>query len=339
LNNYWMIETHGDPIGAIQGFIQTVWKQAGLDQVLASANGNGTPRLLKDPASISEVNPFRPLMRENISRHIPEMLNRYPGTKLGVLLRPCEMRALVEISKRKPFSREQMMTICFDCLGTYPLDEYEWRVRKKDQPGGLADETLRFARQGGILAYRYRAACQICASPGAQSADLNFHVLGLPVRQVILIEVNDDGTAETLNFAESTNGIAEQALIDQHRHLLTKQEERHAQTMERVLNTLDELLPKNIEDLIAQLDNCGDCQRCMSICPICSAEFPRRDADGHYNPISIRRWLVSCAGCGMCEQVCMANLPLGVIFGTIRKKLDEELAYTPGRDWNDPLPL
>jgi len=41
----------------------------------------------------------------------------------------------------------------------------------------------------------------------------------------------------------------------------------------------------------------------------------------------------------MCEQACTSNLPLGVIFGSIREKLDEELGYIPGRLWTETLPL
>jgi formate dehydrogenase subunit beta len=339
MSAYWKIDTHGDPIGVVQGFTQSVWSQVGLRAVLAPPDGNGKPRLLKDPPEMSEVNPFRPLMRENLARFIPENLKKHPEEKLGVLLRPCEMRALVEMSKRQALPRDQLVTLCFDCLGTYPLDEYEWRARKAEALDSPPNDTLRFARQGGILAYRYRAACQVCASPGAKSADFNVHVIGLPVRQQILIEVQNGSFHDQFDLTQLTDGPADAAIVEQHLTMLSRQEERHTQTMERVMHTLDELLPKDIEELISQLESCGDCMRCMSVCPICSVEFPRKDSAGRIPIQAIRRWLVSCAGCGMCEQVCTSNLPLGVIFGSIRKRLDEELVYTPGRDWADPLPV
>lgn len=339
MNTYWKIETHGDPLGALHGFIQSVWRQARLDGLLVPANGDGKPRLLDDPAAVQKLNPFRPVMHENLARHVPRITRAHPDQRIGVLLRPCEMRALIEMSKRKAFPRDRLVTLCFDCLGTYPLEEYEWRTHKKGASSDLADETLQFARQGGILAYRYRAACQICTSPAARSADINVHVLGLPVRQQILVETLNEQTVENLQFQRCVDGLAEAAQVEQHQHLVTRQEQRHAQTMERLIQTLDELLPRDVERLVDQLESCGDCQTCMSTCPICAAEFPRRGADGHYPPQAIRRWLVSCAGCGMCEQACNSNLPLGVIFVSIRQKLDQELAYTPGLDWAQPLPF
>lgn len=339
MSTYWKLETHGDPLGALQGFIRNIWGLAGLDRLLVPPNGDGKPRWLDDPAAEHKINPFRPVMRENLARHVPRMIRAHPDLRIGVLLRPCEMRALIEMSKRKAFPRDRLVTICFDCLGTYPQEEYEWRTHRKGNLSDLSGETLQFARQGGILAYRYRAACQICTSPTARSADINVHVLGLPVRQQILVEVPEEQAVENLQLQRCVNGLAEASQIEQHQHLVTRLEQRHAQTMERLIQTLDELLPKNVERLIDQLESCGDCQSCMSICPICAAEFPRRGADGHYPPQAIRRWLVSCAGCGMCEQACTSNLPLGVIFGAIRQKLDQELDYVPGQDWTQPLPL
>ncbi len=345
MNTYWKIDTHGDPIGAVQVFVQAVWAQTGLDGLLTSTNGGYEPHLLDNPEAVAHVNPFRPLMTENLAQSAPGMLHDSPERRLGVMLRPCEMRALIEISKRQPIPRERLVTICLDCLGTYPTEEYEWRVGRKGSPENLANDALKFARQGGILAYRYRTACQICADPGAHSADLNIHVLGLPVRQEILIQASNPENGESpklvsvIDLAALTNGPASAELIQQHQNVLAKQAERHHQTMERVMQVLEDLLPRNVEEMAVQLESCGDCQKCMSVCPICSVDFPSKNSSGHYDRQSIRRWLVSCAGCGMCEQACISNLPLGVIFGSIREKLDEELNYTPGRLWTEALPL
>jgi formate dehydrogenase subunit beta len=339
MSDYWKIETKGDPLGAVQHFMQAVWEQAHLDRLLTSDNGSPGAHLIDDPLALGQVNPFRPLMRENLARHVPGALNHHPEEKVGVLLRPCEMRALVEMHKRDPIARERLVSVCFDCLGTYPQDEYEWRAARIESQERLSSEPLRFARQGGILAYRYRAACQTCASPGSESADLNIHVLGLPVREQILVHTGNHGSASVVDLADLTNGPAEEELVAQHTHILARQAEIHHQTMERVMKTLGDLLPRDSEQLVRQFESCGDCQRCMAACPICTAEFPRRGPEGRYPIQAIQRWLISCAGCGMCEQVCTSNLPLGVIFGTIRERLKAEYEYMPGGDWAEQLPL
>jgi Pyruvate/2-oxoacid:ferredoxin oxidoreductase delta subunit len=232
-----------------------------------------------------------------------------------------------------------LLTISVDCLGTLPEEDFEWQAERAESVGDLTGEALQFARQGGILDYRRRMACQMCAAPEAQLADLNIHLLGLPVRQHILVQARDAGTAECLHLDQITSGEAGSEVIQQHERALEQLAERRQRTMERAVKNLAEDQPHDLEALIAQLEQCGECQDCMTVCPICTAEFPERGVDGHYPRKALVRWLVSCAGCGMCEQACSSQLPLATIFSRIRVKLDEELQYSPGASWTTPLPV
>jgi len=101
---------------------------------------------------------------------------------------------------------------------------------------------------------------------------------------------------------------------------------------------LAEVLPKNIEALIDHLEGCGDCQECLDTCPICSIEFPRRGEDNRYLTSDIMRWMVSCAGCGMCEQACPQHQPLSIIFSHIQRQLAEEFDYIPGASPEQLIP-
>jgi formate dehydrogenase subunit beta len=261
------------------------------------------------------------------------------------------MRALTEMTKLASFKLDHLLTISVDCLGTLPADEYQWRlerVEKKlpadeisstDTFDELAHEAIKFARQGGIIPYRYRSACQVCTSPAAKQADINIHILGLPVRQQMLVSVGDPKVAETIHFEKLTDGIADKVLIIQHERILSKMCERHQRTMDRVNEGLGSLLPVDVDAVIRQLESCGDCQNCMDVCPICSVDRPDRSADGHYDRSGVMRWLVSCAGCGMCEQSCPNHLPISAIFAHIRQQLAQQWEYVPGRSINDPLPV
>jgi len=71
-------------------------------------------------------------------------------------LRPCEMRALNEMAARGAVKRGDVLAVCTDCLGTFPADEFAWRTERSSK--GLTKDTLQFAPQGGISAYRYRPA-------------------------------------------------------------------------------------------------------------------------------------------------------------------------------------
>jgi len=355
MNGQWSLDTHGDPLSKVHSFIKQIWLEYRMDGMLVTMNGgneaHATPHYVTDVTSIDTINPFKPLMEINAARLIPELLENNPDARIGALLRPCEMRALTEMTKHASIKMDHLLTISVDCLGTLPADEYQWRLERLEKnlpadeisPGEpydeLAHEALKFARQGGIVPYRYRSACQVCTSPAAKQANINIHILGLPVRQQMLVSVSDPKFAEAIHLEKLTDGIADKAHIIQHERILSKMCERHQRTMDRVNEGLGSLLPVDVDAVIRQLESCGDCQNCMDVCPICSVDRPDRNADGHYDRSGVMRWLVSCAGCGMCEQSCPNHLPISSIFANIRQQLAQQWEYVPGRSLNDPLPL
>lgn len=355
MNNTWSLETHGDPLGKVRDFIAKIWLEAGLDGMLVTMNESdevrATPQYITDIALIDEINPFKPLMEVNAARLIPKLLASHPDAKIGAILRPCEMRALTEMTKHASFKLDNLLTISVDCLGTLPADEYQWRLERMGKNlsaeeinfaetyNELAREALKFARQGGIVPYRYRSACQVCTSPAAKQAMININVMGLPVRQHMLVVMGDPSFEKHFHIETFVDGKADQSLILQHERLLFKMSERHQRTMERINESLSDLLPTDVDAVIHQLESCGDCQKCMDVCPICSVDRPARSSNGHYGRSDVMRWLVSCAGCGMCEQSCPNHLPTSAIFAHIRQQLDQEWEYVPGRSLNDPLPL
>lgn len=340
---HWKVNTFGDPLCSVQTILEHIWRQAGLQGMLIPSSNGGLgmtkPRLIQDPAELAHLNPFRPVMTLNAARLIPALLDEHPGEKLGILLRPCELRALIEMVKHRPLALDRLLTISVDCLGTFPPDDYLWRVERKGSADLLTDESLRFARQGGILAYRYRAACQFCASPFTAGAQVNIGVLGLPVRQYLVITTRDDHIAEQIRVQAIPATRAEQKVVDQRERLLARLDEQHSRTRERVLVGLADYLPVDVDSLIQQFNQCGSCNACMLVCPICAVDFPRAGEDQKYLRQDVMRWLVSCAGCGMCELACPEHRPLTVIFTHLREQLTGALDYTPGISIDQGLPI
>jgi formate dehydrogenase subunit beta len=350
MKSHWMLNTDGNPLKKVHDFIRYIWQQSGLDGMLVSVDvsdpAHTAPHYITDMVFIDQLNPFRPLMEVNTACLIPGLLASQPKSRIGVLLRSCEMRSLVEMTKHTPINLTQLLTISVDCLGTLPADEYQWRLERvrrhlpiEESSDELAHEALKFARQGGIIPYRYRAACQVCSSPAAGQADINLHVLGLPVRQKILASVNEARIAESIGLDAYANGLADKALFHQHQRILSKMSERHTRFTDHLNASLGSLLPADVDVVITQLENCGECQACMQVCPICSVDQPTRDANGHYERSAVLRWLVSCAGCGMCEQSCPKSMPTAAIFAHIRRQLNQQWDYVPGNSLHDPLPF
>jgi formate dehydrogenase (coenzyme F420) beta subunit len=343
LNNYWILDTHGDPLGTVNKFVNTLWDNGDLQGMLVSQNTldeeDGGMRLLEDPKQFEQVNPFKPLMTFNAAKYVPQKLEDNPTARLGVILRPCEMRALTEMAKHAPINLDQLLTICIDCLGTYPADDVHWRTERKGSAEGLSYEALQFARQGGIVAYRYRSACQMCSSPDARGADINIFVIGLPVRQYVMVQTKEERTAERYQFPEITSAKADESMLGQRQKVIWKLAERHQRTRTRVVDGLADLIPSDIDALLSQLHQCEACHACLDACPICSVDYPETGKDGLYLREDVVRWLVSCAGCGMCEQACVNHLPLSAIFGYIRQQLAQSTESNLGYSMEDRLPL
>lgn len=326
MNTNWVLDTHGDPLGAVRRLVHTLWSQAHLDGMLVpfsdTLEASTRPRLLSDPGELAEFNPFRPLMTLNEAKLVPSLLNSHPHERLGVVVRPCEMRALAEMVRLGALKTDHLLTISVDCLGTFPTSDFQWRAERKGAASLLDQEGLQFARQGGILTYRYRSACQACLSPQAHGADLNIGILGLPVREVLLVSAHDNELAARLGLEGITDGIASSSLVQQRERMLARLDERNARTRAHLLDGLADILPVDLDALVAQFEGCGDCQKCMHVCPICEVDFPQKSADGRYPRSELLDWLVACSGCGMCEQVCPSHQPLSLIFTHIRQQFE-----------------
>jgi len=329
MNKYWIIKTHGDPLGAVHQFLSHVWNEANINKMIIPTNGSPnvkfSPNIITQLEDLRNVNPFKPLMTSNTAKFIPELLKENPKITLGAILRPCEMRALVEIHKQKEFDITKLLTICFDCLGTYPAEEYQWHIERKCSVDSLARETLQFARQGGIVSYRFRSACQVCLSPNAINATINIGVIGIPVRQYILIQVQNDETPDIFHFENITDGLATSEMLQQRKIMLAKISERNYRVREKFRQALVDILPKDIPSLINNFKECQSCQQCMEICPLCEVNFPKYKQNGLLNEEDVVLWLVSCVGCGMCEQTCPQHKPLSTIFGYVHEHLNDPL--------------
>jgi formate dehydrogenase subunit beta len=321
MNTKWLIETNGDPLGAIQNIFIEIWERFELDSMVIPTNGNGAPHIIHDPEALRLVNPFKPLMTFNSAKYLPQILDQLPEARIGALLRPCEVRALNAKNKRETIPSEHLLTICVDCLGTYSPEDYKWRVKRKGSPKYLDGESLHFARQGGIAAYRFRSACQACQTPIGNRADVNIGVIGLPVRQKIMVDVRNQAIAKTLG-ADISISPADHPYFAQRDHVAARLLQRGDQTRQRLVANLESILPRDLDGLINQYERCGECRSCFEACPLCAADYPAKDEAGLYEREQVKQWVISCAGCGMCEQACPNHLPLVTIFANIKQHLD-----------------
>lgn len=329
MSEAWIIHTHGNPLDTIRQLLKDLWQQADLQGMLVPAYHDGeseaTPHIMEELEELVGADPCVPLMPINASKLVLERTHQQAAGRYAAVLRSCEARALSEVARREALDLDNWLVIGIDCLASYDENDFDWRVQKAGSIEQVSRDNLGHARQGGIALHRFRNACQMCTSPEASNADLCIGLLGLPVKQVLLVRAKDRETAERLNIGGITDDIAPQSLVFQQERVINTLKERRLHTLERMVQNLSAEMPEGVDELVAHLQSCTPCQECLATCPIFSSEIAATGRAQTITHEAAVRWLVSCVSCGMCEQACPDHLPLAAIFRRISQDLKEDI--------------
>ncbi len=362
----------GDTLGAVRVLLKTLLDRNLVDALLVPLEvpsaDQVTPILTRQAAQLDTANPLAPVMRVNAAAVIARLQRDETAStlgsagRIGAVLRPCELRAAIELAKVGRIDLSRLLLIGIDCMGTYEASDYAQIARaSQDSP---TDEMMRWTRQGPIAPYRLRNACQMCehftaevANPATRkgNADVAIGLIGMNVRERLLVQASDEVASKIHLGATEANGrekaVARLAAI---RH--QRREEALAQASQ-LLSDLPALM-----GLAAPCTACGECQ---DACPFCNTNaflpkpakephtdrvrtWPKTEGPQHATReqsvgffgelISVSRRAASCVSCGMCESSCARHVPLTAIQGVLGSKIQQEFKYVPGRRADERLP-
>jgi formate dehydrogenase (coenzyme F420) beta subunit len=305
---------------------------------------------------LKEVNVISPVLPVSSARIISQMtrLSSYKNP-VGVVLRSCEIRALIELVKLKQASLDNLLIIGVDCLGTYLVSDYQNLCKQGNSP---SDELLRKFKEGGEDT-KLRKACQVCEYPIPSNADLVIGLVGVDFEKNILLKSGTEKgekILEKFSFLEFNQSKREESVS---KYLSKKIEKR-----DTLFSEMKEETSGGWENLLSVFSTCINCHNCMRVCPLCycrecffesptfefdsekyllwakrkgSIKMPRDTTLFHLGRMS--HMATSCVGCGLCEQACPSNIPLLKIFKTVSYDAQQIFKYVPGRDLEEPLPL
>jgi formate dehydrogenase subunit beta len=305
---------------------------------------------------LKEANVISPVLPVSSARIISEMtrLSSYKNP-VGVVLRSCEIRALIELVKLKQASLDNLLIIGVDCLGTYSVSDYQNLCKQGNSP---SDELLRKFKEG-VEDTKLRKACQVCEYPIPSNADLVIGLVGVDFEKNILLKScteKGEKILEKFSFPEFNQSKREESVS---KYISKKTEKRDTLFSEMKGETTS-----GWENLLSVFSTCINCHNCMRVCPICycrecffesptfefdsekyfmwakrkgSIKMPRDTTLFHLGRMS--HMATSCVGCGLCEQACSSNIPLLKIFKTVSYNVQQIFKYVPGRDLEEPLPL
>lgn len=341
---------NGNPVIALQAFLAGWWKQQQLEGLLAPLElpdgSSVVPGLVDEPDQLQTVNPFAPLMIRNLAADIAQLLRARPDMRLGILLRPCELRTFVEMIKRQPsLSRSKnLVVIGVDCLGT--LSQNEFQCSLADQGlWGITQRTLDNAASGGLQPMGFRTACQICSNPAPQCddkcADLVVGVIGVNSCQGLLLIARDEETDSRLGLANLAPRMATEYQVS-HRDMVVGAiaDTRAGFCQKMIEESLSTCRFNDFAYLLAWLAKCTLCGECLRACPLYDGRLKsemalsqnRTTGQGSalYELVNFSQWLCSCSGCGMCEEACEQHIPLSILLSALNTRICQELNYRPG---------
>jgi formate dehydrogenase subunit beta len=299
-----------------------------------------------------------PVMPINNARAVSAITGKHTPAKVGVVLRPCEIRALIELVKLQQASLENVTIMGMDCPGTYEVAESVakgiWR-----QPASLTAylEAAKEGRELDIDGLSLRQACQMCIHPVPENMDIHIRLFGVDVTHGLPITMNDE-IAAALNITESGVGGGES--IDEAVSRLTAGRQK---VRERTLGDIRQRMASN-GGVASLFTSCIRCHNCMTACPICycktclfkTAAFDHEPAfylnaarrKGAtrllgdtllFHMTRLNHMSTSCISCGMCTSACPSGIPVGTIFAAIGEQVQAEFEYVPGHDAAELLPL
>lgn len=353
-----------DILGTVQGFLRSILTLEDIAAVLAprrlAEKSVVMPALITQPDCLSDADPLAPAFFLNAAQTVSRLTRRPSGQKIAVVLRPCEIRAFIELVKFKQGALEDVLIIGLDCLGAYPNTVYR-RFAAADPDGS----TLKFffaalsgvseAVEGAELA----SACRVCEHPFPDGADIAIGFMGISPLDYLLVQGQtpkaDAYLAQMkLEPAEIPAGRGD---------AVASRVSSRVQARDAMISRTHEAT-STPEKLAAYLTGCINCYNCRNACPICYCRecvfctdvfdhepFQYLQKAGRsgslklpadtvlYHLTRLMHMSTSCVGCGQCSNACPNDIPVMELFRATARYSQKAFEYEPGRSVVEPPPM
>jgi len=343
----------------LAGFFKGMLENGAVDAVLAPmAQGAKGVRqaLVTSAANTDKVDPFAPVAAVSGAKIASSLTARPSGRKVAMVLRPCEIRALVELVKLKQANLDDVLLIGMDCLGRYENTDFT----KFQEQGGTSESFLENAQAGKTATgdFDVAGACKICEFPAAENCDMRLCAIGSGSGAVYIEAVTQKGEEALgksgLKAGESPAGRDEAVK----KLVAVRTEARDKKFSEFRAET------NSIQALSDKLSDCVNCYNCRVACPVCYCkecvfvtDTFRHNGDQFlmwadkggmlkmpndttmYHLTRITHMSLFCVGCGQCTSACPNNIDLMPLFRTSAEKTQARFDYQAGRSIEEPQPM
>ena len=319
----------------IQNIARGMLRAGLIDEVLAFARGltesDIVPLFITDQQDVERI-----VTTSYYPSSLAKLVAEYRDTnkKIGMVVRSCDARAMVELAKRQQLNLENFYLVGIECYGVVKNRDkgHEIYIFSKEMK---IDGELKPLDEG-ILSPN----CRRCEYPIPTMADVSCRI---------------EQSGETLVTANTEKGrkilsTANIPIEEGHQSDVTAMKERAARWQDREFGELREMESKErLSYWLSQFDKCIKCYGCRNSCPLCYCEdcylgperlLIQREEIPPQRLFHIARLIHvgdSCLNCGQCEATCPMEIPISKLYHMLYKELSGIFKYESGLDI-DTLP-
>ena len=317
------------------------------------------PSLVTDPAQIEAAVPLNPSFPLNSGRMVSRLSYKESGRKTAVLLRPCEIRAFIELIKLKQGSRQELILIGIDCPKALSLSDYAAYMEKDPLDDDAYIQKVFSANEETLNGFNFSSACNTCENPFPVNTDMNILLQGVDFSDGMIVE---SGSEAGRNILESLN-MQQASMPEKREEIVSQIKETNSKANEAMIEDITEKTD-SIAKLNSFFDQCINCYNCRNMCPVCYCKECVFNTDVFYHqPVQYHQWaekkgLVklptdtvfyhltrlahishACVGCGQCSNACPSDINVFEVFKSVAQTTQAAFGYSPGIDENEPPPL
>jgi len=312
------------------------------------------PKLVEKEEDLSDF-PLSPLIAfgyartDSASKFLHKSVAGAMNEKVGLIARPCDTRALIELAKIKQINLDNLFIIGIEDRGMLPKAGREMRAIKDVDPTKITKEKVGDnglivkLDDGSTKELKLSVAenCLRCFRKIPVVADLTVSDLGIPIdsEEIILKVYSDNG-----------NDILEKSGINK-KDLPDKIKQEHENTFNGIIEKAKEKRSKDLEEWdklskdekIAELLKCTMCNTCIRGCPVCycvDCILQKKRKDKTIDKVTYQLTRIAhdadrCVECGNCDNNCPQNLPLSLYFQSLNEAFKEKFDYEAGLSLED----
>jgi len=306
------------------------------------------------------VDPLAPAFPMNSAKIVSKLTRKTMGSNIAVVLRPCEIRAFVELVKLKQGNPDELFIIGVECLGAYTNKDFV-NIASDDS----SELTINFVKKAlsdgnaKLADVDLAPACKACEYPVPDGADLFIGLLGMDIEKEILVVATTAKGEMLLECLDLNQGEAP----DTRKTAIESFVNRRTSFRDTLFKATHEAT-HNLEKLTAYLAGCINCYNCRVACPVCYCKECVFTTDVfNHEPSQYLRWAqrkgavkmptdtvfyhltrlvhmsLACVGCGQCSNACPNDIPVMELFRTLAYHPQSAFEYEAGASLEDTPPL